>query len=172
MEARKLVRTSLIIIILAVNVSCDQISKSIVRERIEYHDQISLLRGHLTLMKVENTGAFLSAGNNLPQPIKLIFLGIIPLAAMAIALVYVFTKERLSVVRVAGICFLIGGGIGNIADRMIYGSVTDFLHLRLGVLQTGIFNLADVSIMTGIFLILFSAYITELFSSRRKDAVG
>lgn len=171
MELRKLFRTSLITVVLATNISCDQISKSIVRDRIEYHGPISLLNGHLTVMKVENTGAFLSAGNSLPQPVKLILLGIIPLAAMAIALVYVFMKERLSWVRMAGMCFLIGGGIGNIADRMIYGSVTDFLHLQFGVIQTGVFNMADVSIMTGIFLILFDSYITGLLSQLRNNTV-
>lgn len=53
-----------------------------------------------------------------------------------------------------GWCFVIGGGIGNLADRIIHGSVTDFLHLDLGVLQTGIFNFADVSIMAGLMMIL------------------
>jgi len=66
---------------------------------------------------------------------------------------------------VVGMCFLIGGGIGNIADRMIYGSVTDFLHLTFGALQTGIFNMADVSIMMGILLILLDSCYNRLVST-------
>ncbi len=50
--------------------------------------------------------------------------------------------------------FLIGGGIGNIYDRIVYGSVTDFLHMDFVLFRTGIFNLADVSIMVGIGLLL------------------
>ena len=53
-----------------------------------------------------------------------------------------------------GLCFVIGGGVGNLFDRILYGSVTDFLYLKFGIFQTGIFNMADVSIMTGISIVL------------------
>jgi signal peptidase II len=56
-----------------------------------------------------------------------------------------------------GFCFVIGGGIGNVFDRIVYGSVTDFLHINFGFFQTGIFNLADLSIMTGVFIILLQS---------------
>ncbi|MDO8994488.1 MAG: signal peptidase II, partial [Daejeonella sp.] len=56
--------------------------------------------------------------------------------------------------QIVGWCFVIGGGTGNLYDRIVHGSVTDFLHLDLGLFQTGIFNLADVSIMIGMFIIL------------------
>ena len=54
--------------------------------------------------------------------------------------------------------FLIGGGLGNIFDRALYGSVTDFLHIDFGLFQTGIFNMADVSVMVGVFTILLYSY--------------
>ena len=56
-----------------------------------------------------------------------------------------------------GMCFLIGGGIGNIIDRLLYGSVTDFLHIDFGLFRTGIFNLADVSIMIGIGILIINS---------------
>ena len=56
-----------------------------------------------------------------------------------------------------GMCFLIGGGIGNIIDRLLYGSVTDFLHIDFGLFRTGIFNLADVSIMVGIGILIINS---------------
>jgi len=37
---------------------------------------------------------------------------------------------------------LIGGGIGNVYDCILFGSVTDFLHLDFGIFRTGIFNFA------------------------------
>ena len=64
-----------------------------------------------------------------------------------------------------GMCFAIGGGIGNLFDRIHYGSVTDFLHIKWGMFQTGIFNLADVSIITGMIIILI-----QFFS--RKSSFG
>ena len=57
-----------------------------------------------------------------------------------------------------GICFLIGGGIGNIYDRIVYGSVTDFFHIDFVIFKTGIFNVADMSIMTGIGLLLLQSF--------------
>ena len=57
-----------------------------------------------------------------------------------------------------GLSFIIGGGIGNIYDRIVHGSVTDFLHIDLGLFRTGIFNMADVSIMVGMGIVLFSMW--------------
>lgn len=55
--------------------------------------------------------------------------------------------------------FVIGGGIGNLIDRVAYGSVTDFLQFRLGAFKTGIFNMADVSVSMGV-LFLFVLILT------------
>jgi signal peptidase II len=57
-----------------------------------------------------------------------------------------------------GISCIIGGGLGNLYDRMVFGSVTDFLHLDFVIFQTGVFNLADLSISLGTLLILISLY--------------
>ena len=54
--------------------------------------------------------------------------------------------------------FAIGGGIGNIYDRVVHGSVTDFLHIDLVIFQTGIFNMADVSLMVGMGLFLIQSF--------------
>ena len=62
---------------------------------------------------------------------------------------------------ILGICFVVGGGFGNIYDRLVYGSVTDFLQMNFVIVQTGIFNMADVSIMAGMFMILLEAYLKQ-----------
>ncbi len=154
MNAKRMVKTFVILMILITNVGCDQISKNIVRHHIGYNQRIALLHNYMTLTKVENTGAFLSMGHSLPRVINLLLLIILPLVALAVALVYLFLKNNLSAYRIAGICFIIGGGLGNIYDRIFHGSVTDFLHIDFVLFQTGIFNLADVSIMTGMFILL------------------
>ena len=145
--------------ILSSNIGCDQISKNIVRQRIEYNEQIGLIKNYLTLTKIENKGAFLSLGNSLPQPLKSLLLTILPLAILGFALIYLLTKNNLSTLTIFGICCVVGGGVGNIYDRIVYGSVTDFLHIDFIVFQTGIFNMADVSIMTGMFIILIDIYL-------------
>ena len=57
-----------------------------------------------------------------------------------------------------GLGFIVGGGIGNMIDRILLGSVTDFLHMDFVLFRTGIFNAADVSIMVGMFLLLFQSF--------------
>lgn len=51
----------------------------------------------------------------------------------------------------------VGGGIGNLIDRIAFGSVTDFLNFGIGQVRTGIFNVADMAIMAGLFLFLYAA---------------
>ena len=53
-----------------------------------------------------------------------------------------------------GLACIVGGGIGNLWDRTLYGSVTDFMLIDFDVVRTGIFNVADVSIMVGVGLVL------------------
>ena len=160
---KKIVRSLVILALLITNVSCDQISKNIAREHIRYNQNIRLLNNYLTLTKVENTGAFLSMGRSLPRSVNILLLIILPLVVLTIALMYLFIKSHLSVYKIVGISLIIGGGLGNIYDRMFHGSVTDFLHIDFVLFQTGIFNLADMSIMTGLFILLY-----EEFSARIK----
>ena len=164
MKAKQTFRTLFVLALLSLNVGCDQISKGIARQKIEYHEQITLIKNYITLTKTENAGAFWSAGHNLPEPTKTLILTISPLIILIAGFVYVLKMKNLSTLAVCGICFVIGGGVGNIYDRIQYGSVTDFLHINLGVFQTGIFNMADVSITTGTCMIL-----VELF---RRAAVS
>lgn len=159
MKAKQILRTFIILTILSSNIGCDQISKNIVRQRIGYNEQVGLINNYLTLTKIENTGAFLSLGNALPQPIKSLLLTILPLAVLGLLLTYLLIKNNLSNLTILGICCVVGGGVGNIYDRIVYGSVTDFLHIDFVIFQTGIFNMADVSIMTGIFIILIETYL-------------
>lgn len=158
---KHLFRYFLVFILLTANVSCDQISKNLVREKMFYQEEILVVSSYLKLIKVENTGAFLSLGNSIPQPFKSIILSFLPLLFLVIASIYVMTKKSLSLPRVVAICFVIGGGVGNIYDRLVHGSVTDFLHIDLGVVQTGIFNMADVSIMVGMTMLLIESFIVQ-----------
>ncbi len=89
---------------------------------------------------------------------KKIFLTLIPIIAMILGLVYLFLKP-VSNNMLVGLCFVIGGGVGNLFDRILYGSVTDFLYVKFGFFQTGIFNMADVSIMAGMSIILFQFFL-------------
>jgi signal peptidase II len=152
MNSKRILNTLGIFAVLFANLSCDQISKQIVRRELSTFETVSFLGSHLTLTKVENTGAFLSLGSQLPDFVKFILLSGIPLLALAFGIVYLFTRKHLTIWSRLALCFAIGGGLGNIHDRIIRGSVTDFLHIDFVIFQTGIFNLADVSILVGLLI--------------------
>jgi signal peptidase II len=161
MKAERIFKTLIIVLIMGSNIGCDQVSKSIARQHISYHEEITVIKDFLTLTKVENPGAFLSLGHGLPAPVRILVLSILPALVLTIALFYVLTKTNLSNSSSIGICFVVGGGVGNIYDRIVHGSVTDFLHMDFVLFETGIFNMADVSIMVGMLIVVLDAVITR-----------
>ncbi|EGG2015176.1 hypothetical protein IDB22_004597, partial [Salmonella enterica subsp. enterica serovar Infantis] len=51
---------------------------------------------------------------------------------------------------------MLSGGLGNLYDRVLNeGRVVDFMLLQIGPLRTGVFNVADVAIMAGLFGFIF-----------------
>jgi len=159
MIAKDIIRIILILLVITANIGCDQFSKKIVKRSVLPYETIRVLNDHLTVTRVENSGAFLSAGDAMSKTSKQIFLTLIPIIAMVLGLVYLFLKP-VSGNMLIGLCFVIGGGFGNLFDRIMYGSVTDFLFVKVGIFETGIFNLADVSIMTGM-LFIFIQFFTR-----------
>jgi len=143
-----------LIIFLILNIALDQISKFIVRLEISDYEHIALIKNIFTLTRVENSGAFLSLGDNMPYIFRLIILTGLPLLFLGYGLYYLFSKPNLPGSMQIALCFLIGGGIGNLYDRIVHGSVTDFMHLDFHVFQTGVFNFADISIMVGVGILL------------------
>ena len=147
-------RISIVIFVL-LNVGCDQLSKELVRKHVEPMDYIQVVNDNFILTNVENTGAMLGFGQSLPPTLKMIFLQGIPLIVLLILLTRTIQKSNLNRWLALAFAFVIGGGIGNLIDRIAYGSVTDFFLVKFGFIKTGIFNMADVSVTIGVFLLLF-----------------
>ena len=172
MERKKLktkFRNLIIITFLAFNIGCDQITKNIARNNVDTGEHITVIPDFLTLTKIENSGAFLSLGDSLPFLIKTILLTILPILILTGMLAFILTKSKLELEKAIPLAFIIGGGIGNLYDRIAFGSVTDFLHMNFHVFQTGIFNIADVSIMSGTFWLLISTIKKKSPDIRIKD---
>ena len=169
-KAPFVVKALFIAVIIMANVGCDQLSKHIAREKLSPYQTIGLVYDHFTLTKVENTGAFLSLGTNIPGPIKFVLLSLLPLIVIAGSIVFIITKKDLDRITLIAACFIIGGGIGNIYDRLLYGSVTDFMHIGFGAVQTGIFNMADVSVMIGVFTLAGNYYIKDRRAKKMQEA--
>lgn len=151
-------RIAFLIVFILFNFGCDQVSKIIVREKIEDHANIAVIDGFLTLTKVENTGAFLSLGHDLPEALRILILNFFPILVIAFGFYYLIKEKNLNLWTQAGFCMLLGGGLGNVFDRIVHGSVTDFLHLNFGFAQTGVFNVADMFIMAGIGILFIHTF--------------
>lgn len=136
----------------------DQLSKFWIRNNIESYNEIELIGSFFTLIRVENSGAFLGMGSELSYIPKLILLIIFPIVVLVAVSIYTYMDKKLDNLSLVGFSLIIGGGVANIFDRVVYGSVTDFLYINLGFFKTGIFNIADLSVTTGIILILISSF--------------
>ena len=163
MKSKKYLRTLAILILLVSCISCDQISKTIVRNQVGYHSWINLVSDNLVLTRVENTGAFLSMGNSLPKPVYAVLMIILPLIVIAYTLWYLFKNENISKLLIIGISLIIGGGLGNIIDRILYGSVTDFLYFDLFLFHTGVVNLADIFVTAGFGVVIYESVLRRKF---------
>ena len=151
-------RNILITIIVLLAITFDQISKVWVRNNFESYIETSIVGDIFTLIKVENTGAFLGMGSELPETLRVLLLIVVPVIVLVGITVYTYLEKSLDKTSIIGFSLIIGGGIGNIFDRIVYGSVTDFLYLNFEFFKTGIFNIADLSVTIGMILILISSF--------------
>lgn len=161
MKVKRLLRNLFIMLMLTANISCDQISKNIVRQKIEDNTKINVISNYLVITKVENTGAFLGLGDTIPRPVYKLLMIILPLIVIGYAFFYLIKGNNLSIPLIIGISFIIGGGLGNIYDRIVNGSVTDFLYFDFVLFHTGIVNMADISVTIGFFMIIYELYVSK-----------
>lgn len=166
-------RFLLIFLIIVSAIAVDQISKIIVRDKIDYFERIEVVGKIVTLKKVENTGAFLGLGNSLPRIYYKILMIYIPLLVIGYALFWLLRQKNLSKMIDVGVSFIVAGGIGNIIDRFIYGSVTDYLYFDFYIFHTGIVNFADIILTTGFFMLIYEIgikpYILKYKNAKKED---
>lgn len=165
---RSVIRNLIILLIVVTNIGCDQITKKVARENVKYNEVIEVINHNLIITKVENKGAFLGLGDDLSSIYwNIIMLGL-PLVVLIGMLIYLFVKRDTHPISIVAISFIVGGGLGNIIDRYLYQSVTDFLFIDLGFAHTGVFNMADVSVMVGVGIIIFQ-YFWDLWRGSREN---
>jgi len=151
-------RTILILLVSLSCVGCDQLSKSVARQSLAEAGVIRLLGDTVRLQYTENPGAFLSFGADISEEMRFWVLTVGIGVLLAGVLVYLIASEKTTHVQTVGLSFILGGGLGNLIDRIFNdGRVIDFLNLGIGSLRTGIFNLADVAITIGALFLVFEA---------------
>ena len=156
----KLSRRSLFILLtIVLTIAVDQISKVLVRAYVIPSERTNIIGDYFTLHNVENVGAFLGMGSDLSPILRFILLLVLPIVVLGFVAVHIFKDKNLDKLSLFAFASIIGGGIANVFDRIAYGSVTDFFHIDLGgVFRTGIFNMADLSVTTGMIILLLVSF--------------
>lgn len=152
-------RLLIIWMFLCVCVGCDQSTKYAAKQCLAGHPARSYLGDAFRLSYAENRGAFLSLGAGMSEPARqTLFIASVSIFLSGF-LVFLLTNRRLDAWAVTSGALIIGGGLGNLIDRIFnHGAVVDFMNIGLGSLRTGIFNVADVVIMAGVFMfVVFAA---------------
>lgn len=149
-----------VVVLIGSTVGCDRVTKHLAEQTLVLAPQQSFLSDTIRLEYVENAGAFLALGADWPPAIRLAIFtygsGLLMIAVLATAV-----RFRWSGPALVGTCLYVAGGASNLADRIIRGSVIDFLNVGVGPVRTGIFNVADMAIMLGVALLLVALYRSE-----------
>ena len=157
MRARRLL---LLFLLLFGSIGCDQATKSIAVNAIERGPAVSYFYDTVRLQLVENEGAFLSFGEQLPAAARFWILTVANAALVIGLLILLITRWRMSSLQFVALALITGGGFGNLIDRVLNdGKVVDFLNVGVGPVRTGIFNVADVAIMAGALALLLLKHV-------------
>ena len=149
-------RLLLILAILFSCVGCDQVTKSVAKSHLADGHAIVLAGDTVRLQLARNYGAFLGLGDSIGAARGMLLSSVVGVVLAAL-LVYLFVSKPQNPIVVMSVALIVGGGVSNLIDRVRYGGyVVDFLNVGIGSLRTGIFNVADMAIMTGVILWAFS----------------
>src|SRR5262245_15928306 len=136
--------------IVVATAAVDQAAKAAAKAFLSGRSPIDLLGGVLRIALVENVGAFLSLGERLPEPVRFAVFVILVGFGLVAASVWLLRRARnRPFPQSVGVALILGGGLGNLVDRLARGRVVDFLQLRAGALHTGVFNFGDLAIVAG-----------------------
>jgi signal peptidase II len=133
----------------------DQLSKYWIRTHLKIGSSIEVWKGVLNLSHIENSGAAFSSFQGYGR-------FFVPIAFLMVIIMLKYRNEiknkRLLVDLGTG--FLIGGGIGNAIDRILYNQVTDFISFHF---NHGILNCADYFIHYGMMILLIDLMFNNFF---------
>jgi signal peptidase II len=155
---QKMKRILILLFVLISCVGCDQATKLVARQTLATAPVQEYAGGLFRLVYAENPGAFLSLGATLPATAR--FWIFVVMAALLLTGVGIFALRSLQQTPlpvIVAIALVIGGGLGNLIDRIVHdGRVVDFMQVGFPWLRTGVFNVADMAIMTGVGLMLLT----------------
>jgi len=131
----------------------DQLTKLAVIERLTAYVDVIVITGFFNLVHVHNTGAAFSLFADQPGWQRGFFVGVAAVASAVILYLLRKTQGRRSFS--IALALILGGAIGNVIDRILYGHVIDFLDVHVAGWHWPAFNIADSAITLGAAMLIW-----------------
>jgi signal peptidase II len=147
-------------------VGLDQLTKALVRATLPLHESVTLIPGLVDFTHVRNTGAAFGFLNTVDFPYKTAVIALIATAALVGVGMYAAGLAHHQLAARVGLALIIGGAAGNLLDRLIIGSVVDFVDVYWRTWHFWAFNVADSAISIGVAVMILDM----LAPARRASA--
>lgn len=141
----------------------DQLIKILIKTKMNLLQEITIIPNFFSIYYVENEGAAFSILQN-----KTIFLIVISIICIMLIDRYLSKAKDLTKLTRISFGILLGGMIGNLIDRLLYGTVTDYLAFNFFSYSFPVFNFADIGITIGVLLIIVMTILEEINIIKRK----
>lgn len=132
----------------------DQLTKYLIRSNLEYGEILRITRKLIWITNIKNTGAAFSFSFGSVGLNRIIFISVSILAS--IMLIYLIRKTS-SKMELISYSLILGGAVGNLIDRIVFGGVTDFIWCDFPdfiMRRWPVFNIADSSIVVAITIMI------------------
>ena len=134
----------------AVVILCDRLTKLVVAQHVELNfGNVQVIPNFFSITHVENAGAAFSLFADWSPRVRVPLLVGFSSAAMIVVCFLLWNSARRFTWSGLALALILGGAVGNLYDRILYGRVTDFLHFYIGFHMWPDFNLADSAIVCG-----------------------
>jgi signal peptidase II len=132
----------------------DQLTKALVRSMVPLSSSVVVVPGFVNFTHVRNTGAAFGFLNATDFPLKTVAITVIALGAIVWVWVYAAGLARHQLAARLGLAFIMGGAAGNLLDRVVAGSVIDFVDVYWRTYHFWAFNVADSAITVGVVIMI------------------
>ena len=151
----------------AVVIVLDRLTKLFVARHVAlYFGHVQVIPNFFSITHVENTGAAFSLFADWSPGIRVPLLVGFSTLAMMVVCYLLWNSARKFTFTGLGLAFILGGAIGNLYDRVLFGRVADFLHFYIGPHVWPDFNLADSAIVIGATLLILDLIFSGGTSSK------
>ena len=162
-------KKNLIIFILGavVIVLLDQVTKIAIVKNFFLHESRPVIDGFFNIVYVMNPGAAFGFLAGASEMFRYIFFIGITVLVMALIIYYIVKSTSQNIIYIISLALIFGGAVGNLIDRIRFGSVVDFLDIYIGTAHWPAFNVADSSISIGAVLMIWG-----MITQRKKEVVS